>query len=159
MGCCPSSDASMPIEHRDKSILIKSNVSGLDKKKLTVHGDYIDNDTRTIMMLLTIAGNIPHDFQQVDRLKKEKNEKVAFEQINPASTIPVIVDRHFKILGSTKIFVNYLVNTYPKVKDFCPDSINVTQHLNWFAAILRPCCKQLIETRIARIAKNEMVIT
>jgi len=79
MGCCPSSDASMPIEHRDKSILIKSNVSGLDKKKLTVHGDYIDNDTRTIMMLLTIAGNIPHDFQQVDRLKKEKNEKVGFE--------------------------------------------------------------------------------
>lgn len=133
-------------------------MSALDKKKLTVHGDYIDNDTRTILMLLKIAGNIPYDFTHVDRLNNE-HERVDFEQINPAKTIPVVVDRHFKILGSTKIFVNYLVNTYPKVKDFCPDSINVAQYLNWFAAILRPCCKQLIETRIARIVNKEMLIT
>lgn len=146
MGCCQNSEASVSIEHRDLKPLAMQT---LQQQKLTVYGSYLDNDTRTIMMLLTLAG-ISAEFNQVDPLKDEQ-ERAFFKKLNPAMTTPVVVlDRHFKVLGSTKVFVNYLVNQYPKVRDLCPNAELSAQYLNWFAAIFRPCARQMTEAHISQ---------
>ena len=77
--------------------------------------------------------------------------------MNPIGTVPVMLDGSFKILGATKVFLNYLANTYPKVSTRFPqenkDEFN--QYMNWFAATLRPAVKSYVRMLVGPKAFGE----
>ena len=40
--------------------------------------------------------------------------------MNPTAKIPTIVDNHFKVMGTTGTFMNYLANSKTKVSAYFP---------------------------------------
>ena len=110
MGCCGSSDVPVITEQRPMTLA--------RVQEFTVYGDYFDSDTRTILTLLNLVEQ-KHKFQEVDQFQGHQT-KADFLSVNPIGTVPVMLDGSFKILGATKVFLNYLANTYPKVSTRFP---------------------------------------
>jgi len=63
-------------------------------------------------------------------------------------TLPVVVDGNFKVFGSTKVLVNYLVNSKRKLNILYPEDAEkraeIDRHLSWFDSVLRPSSKRII---------------
>lgn len=93
--------------------------------------------------MMAIVGYNP-EVRIIDQFQGE-HTKADFAQISPCQTVPVVVDGNFKVLGSTLVFLNYLANAKPKLQKLFPSEIKseIQAHLNWFAAVLRPCVKRL----------------
>lgn len=83
--------------------------------------------------------------------------KDEFLQINPSSTLPVIVDGSFKVLGSTQVFVNYLANAKPKLQKLYPTEkkAEIQSHLNWLVSVLRPSTKRLTSMIVGQKAFDQ----
>ena len=66
--------------------------------------------------------------------------------MNPVGKIPTITDNHFKVMGTTQIFLNYLANSKNRVGRFFPEEHrgNMEKYMNWYASVLRPSAKRVI---------------
>ena len=60
----------------------------VQRPKLTVWGDYFDNDTRTIAILLNLSG-VVFDFKELNTFVGQ-HVKADFAMINQACTIPFV---------------------------------------------------------------------
>jgi glutathione S-transferase len=110
---------------------------------LTIYGNYFDNDTRSLTTMLAIVGQTV-EVKIIDIFKGD-HTKAEFLQISPCSTLPLVVDGNFKVLGSTHVFVNYLANAKPKLQKLYPTEkkAEIQSHLNWFESVLKPSAKRL----------------
>ena len=78
-------------------------------------GDYLSAETRTILSILTISG-VPYSFQLVDTLRNEQKAQ-SYLAVNPTSTIPMVTDGGFKVLGGSQVLLNYICNSQAKIKE------------------------------------------
>ena len=54
-------------------------------------------------------------------------------------------------MGSTTVFMSYLANTKPKVRNYFPveNRAKMEQYMNWYMSVLRPASKRAIQVIIA----------
>jgi glutathione S-transferase len=75
---------------------------------LTVYGDYLNNDTRTILQITKMC-SIEVNFIEIDTLQgKHKHDD--YKSINPLQSVPTLTEDRFKVLGNTGVFMHYLAN-------------------------------------------------
>ena len=84
---------------------------------LVVYGDYFNQDTRSILAILDIAG-VERRFEVVDTFKVE-NMNEAFTKLSPNGSIPIIKAGKKTVNGDTGVteFYTYLVFNYTAVSD------------------------------------------
>ena len=116
-------------------------------KKLTVWGDYINAETKSILSVLMIC-HIEHEYTNVETLLEEHKRSEEFALVSPIQEIPVITEGSYKIISGPAQFMFYLCNTRSIVKDRlypkdCERMIN--KYLNWFQNKLRPKTQRLIK--------------
>ena len=111
--------------------------------KLTVYGDSFDPDTRTILVLLRIAG-AEFKFTEIDRFQNQHKQN-DYLIVNPLGEIPCLNERNFKVMGKTKVFLSYLSRTQGKLYGLYPSSkqSQLDQYMNWFESVLRPSARRI----------------
>ena len=90
----------------------------LRQSKLSIFGDWFDNDTRTIMSILKI-GDIPHNFMLIDMLSGQHHSE-KFLSVNPLGSLPIVLENNFFVMGTTAVFLKYFANSKPKVAEHYP---------------------------------------
>ena len=91
--------------------------------------------------------NIKYRFEEVNTFNGEHlNEK--YTDINPASTIPLIKDNRFKIIGSTSVFLRYLSNAKKKsgMAKYWPEGCRpqIENTLKWHESVFKPACRLVL---------------
>ena len=113
--------------------------------KLTVWGDYLNCDTRTVLAMLKHK-SIEHNFQLVDTLKDEHKQESYVAQ-SYCETIPMLSNDIFKVIGGDITTIKYLKNAYPEIKEeLYPKDLeaNVDKFLGWYQSKMRPGTQRLI---------------
>lgn len=75
---------------------------------LTIWGDYINSDTRTILVILEISSE-KYVFKSLNTLTNKHLEDDDFLQVNPTLDIPVITENNYSIISGPMQYVNYLI--------------------------------------------------
>ena len=118
-----------------------------DGKQLTIYGDYFDVDTRTIVSLLSLC-NIKYKLKEINTFNGDHIKNEEFKKLNPTSSVPLIKDNRFKILGSTSVFLKYLANAKQKsgMAKYWPEGCRgqIENSLKWYEAVLRPACRLVL---------------
>ena len=135
------------------SSLLVTNGDVPNQNKLSVFGDWFDNDTRTITSLLKI-GQVPYELTLVDLIQGQHLSE-PYLSVNPLGSVPFILENDNMVLGSTFVFLKYLANSKPKIlSEYCPDEkiTQIDQYMKWFDSILRPCVKRITQFVLAQRA-------
>ena len=62
------------------------------------------------MLVLCDLCDIKYKFTEINQFNGD-HTKAAYIKVNPTQQIPTLVDNRFLVLGSTSVFVKYLVNS------------------------------------------------
>ena len=117
---------------------------------LTVWGDPFQPETRTIMCMIKMAGELNHEFHQLDQFQGD-HKKEDYLKINPMGSIPTITEGRFQVLGGYPVFIKYLVNKHLNLREkLYPEDQRqaIDQLLLWFQSIMRVCTQRLIRMSI-----------
>ena len=127
------------------------------RQKLTVYGDYFNSETRTILAVLKIAGDVQYDYVNFNSLTDEQREgRHAFEKINPSFQLPVVVEGSYKILNGNNAALTYLSCTHISIcEKLAPKSSQkqIMQCLNFLQSAIQPVTSRLT-TLYAKHALN-----
>lgn len=85
-------------------------------KPLTLHGNVIDNSSRSVMAICKLS-NVPLMVNQINYLDLQGTK--AFQKINPSGHIPMLEEGQYKVLGGDHIIYIYL----------CRSNSNITSKL------------------------------
>ena len=138
-----SSDIEYQESPRDEEHVVEAECEKVEEDELTVYGDSFDPDTRTILVLLRIAGT-EFKFKEIDRFQNQHKHN-DYLIVNPLGEIPCIDEGNFKVMGKTKVFLSYLGSTQEKLSDLYPKSkqAQLDQYMNWFESVLRPSARRI----------------
>ena len=116
----------------------------MEQTEVKVYGDWFDPDTRTIMVLLRIAG-VECNFTEIDQLQNQHKQN-DYLDINPIGQVPTLVEGHDKVFGATKVFISYLCNSKDSLAHIYPQEqkAQLDQYMNWFESVLRPSARRVI---------------
>jgi glutathione S-transferase len=116
--------------------------------KLTLYYTLASMPSRAVLLLARYL-DIALDLKNVD-LASGENRKEWFEKLNPAKTIPVLVDGNF-ILAESRAILSYLVNTKKPESPLIPKDAKtralMDQRLYYDATIVFPSFRTLLVTK------------
>lgn len=84
-----------------------------EDSSLIVYGDSFDPDTRTILVMLKMAG-AEFKFNEIDRFQNQHKHN-DYLIVNPLGEIPTLDEGNFKVMGSTRVFLSFLARTQDKL--------------------------------------------
>lgn len=67
---------------------------------MTIWGDYVNSDTRTILAVMDMCSE-KYVFKQLDTLSNKHLEDKDFLLVNPTMDVPVITESHYSIISGT----------------------------------------------------------
>ena len=103
MGICESNESQTAVPLEDKTIAKKPTAPA---QPLTVHGNYLNADFRTIVTMMQLA-ETKIEIKNVDNLSGD-HMKDAYLAVNPLGLVPTIVENNNRVFGHSSVFVNYL---------------------------------------------------
>lgn len=122
-----------------------------------MYGDYYSAETRTILAVLKITGDVQFDYKNFNSLTNEQKEsKYNFDKVNPSYQLPVVVEGSYKILNGNNAALTYLSCTHKSINDKLAPSASQKQvlfWLNYFQANILPVTSRLT-TLLAKNALN-----
>jgi hypothetical protein len=101
---------------------------------MTVWGDYLNSDTRTIIAIMKICDE-KFFYKNLDTLTNKHLEDDEFMYANPTLDLPVISENHYHIISGPVQYVTYLINTREGVrrKLYHSDSkTEIDKNVNYF---------------------------
>ena len=122
--------------------------------KILLYGDYFNQDTRGILAMCAHS-KVHINFVLIDTFKKE-NYSPKYQEMNPNSTVPTIVDdTHTVVIGNTQSLYKYVLNKEPHVKNALyaeAQDKQIEEMLTWFDKQMRR-----VSSKIIRAVVNPLV--
>jgi glutathione S-transferase len=110
-------------------------------KNLIIHGNIVDNQTRSLMGACSISGQ-HYQLQEVDTFKGE-NKVPRYLSINPTGHIPLIEDGPYKVLGGNHLVYVYICKSKaPVASKLMPPELEgkIKGVIGWnIAKMMTPC--------------------
>ena len=79
-------------------------------RQLTIWGDFTNADTRSILLVMKLAGQA-FQFENLNTLNNEHETNKRFEDVSPSKDVPVITEASYKIISGPIHFMSYLTST------------------------------------------------
>ena len=121
---------------------------GRNTPKLTIWGDYYNQDTRALLAICDMA-EIPHEFKLVDSLQNE-NKSDGYKKENPTQSIPMLTDNQWRILGAGgETTYTFLIENYHVVKKkfFNPQQeARINDMFRYFNQVVRKTTSRLVNS-------------
>ena len=125
-------------------------------KKMEIYGDYLSQDTRTLLAICSICDE-PVEFKLVDTLKKE-NMSQDYKQRNPNMTVPIIAKGSQNYIGSGDTLLNLLIQISPKIEEtffWIDQSKSIQSHMSYFQRVVRRNTGKLIQCVVLNKIENK----